>query len=137
VVRRQPGPLDPGDGLGCVERGVAREERGAVPVRPDAEQDEVEPVRQLHLRRAQRVDLLLRDVHPVEKGPAGHALVRVRMIGRDDALVAPPDVPGAPVEVELGEPPVDALGRRAAGERDRERVAAVRAGRDPAGAELR
>ena len=45
------------------------------------------------------MDLLLRNRHVVEQRLAGHALVRVGVVRRDDALVAPPDVPGRPVEV--------------------------------------
>ena len=56
-------------------------------------------------------------------------LVRVRVVGRDDALVAPPDVPVRPVEVELGEPLVDRARGRAARERDAERAGAPRRAR--------
>jgi hypothetical protein len=45
-------------------------------------------------------------------------------------------VPRRPVELELRQPAIDALGRRAAGERDRERVVPACAVGDPARAEL-
>jgi hypothetical protein len=82
------------------------------------------------------VNLLLRDGDAVEERPPGHALVRVRVVRRDEPLVAPPDVPRGPVEVERGEPLVDDARRRAAGEGDREPVAPARAVGDPAGAQL-
>jgi hypothetical protein len=93
-----------------------------VPVRPDPEQDEIEARRQLDLRRAQRVDLLLGHADTVEERLAREALVRVGMVRRDVALVAPPDVPAGPVEVLTREPLIDGRGRRAAGQGDPERT---------------
>jgi hypothetical protein len=116
---------------------VAREERGRVAVGAEAEEDEVERARKVDVGRAQRVDLLLGNRYAGEQGLAGEALVRVGMVRRDEAVVAPPDVPGRPVEVELRQPLVDRPRRRPARERDAERRAAARTLGDPAGAEFR
>jgi hypothetical protein len=107
-----------------------------VPVRAEAEEDEVEALGQLRLGRAEGVDLLLGDGDAGEERLAGEALVRVRVLGRHEALVAPPDVPGVPVEGKLREALVDAAGRRAAGERDAEGRASASSLGDPAGREL-
>jgi hypothetical protein len=103
----------------------------------DAEEDELERVGQLHVDRPKRMHLLLRDRNAGEERLARHPLVRVFVIRWDDAVVAPPDVPGRPVEVTLGQPPVDRLGRAAARERDPERARPLGAPGDPVGAELR
>jgi hypothetical protein len=77
------------------------------------------------------MDLLLRDLHPREQGLAGEALVRVLVLGRDEALVTPPDVPGAPVKIGVGEPFVYGSRSRAAGEGDAKRVRRAGAFGDP------
>jgi hypothetical protein len=58
------------------------------------------------------------------------------MVGRDEALVAPPHVPGAPGEVESGEPLVGGARGGAAGERDPEGTRLPRPLRDPVGSQL-
>ena len=60
----------------------------------EAEQDEIEALRQLDVGGAQRVDLLLGDRHPREESLAAQALVRVGIVGGHQPLVAPPDMPG-------------------------------------------
>jgi hypothetical protein len=106
------------DRLGGLELGPARVERGRVAVRADAEQDEVELVGQLDIGRAQGMDLALGNGHAVEERLAREALVRVGMIGRNEPLVAPPNVPVLPVERQRRESPVDGWSGRSARERD-------------------
>lgn len=106
-------------------------ERAGVAVRPDPEQDEVEALGELDLLRAERMDLILRNRNVSEQRFPRQALVRVLVLGRDEPLVAPPDVPRAPVELELGKTLVDSPGRRSAGQGDSERIVALRASGDP------
>jgi hypothetical protein len=115
---------------------VAGVEGCGVAVRPNAEEDEVERLRQLDVSGAERVDLLLRDRDSVEERLPREALVGVLVIGRDEALVAPPDVPRLPGQLELGEALVDGPDPRSAGERDSEGLAPARPLGDPAGPEL-
>jgi hypothetical protein len=136
VRRRHPrlGNLDERAGVGelLLVPGI---ERSGVAVGADAEQREVEGLRKRDVRRAQRVDLLLGDRDALEQRLAGQPLVRVRVLGRDEALVAPPDVPPAPVELEPGETLVDRARRRPPGERDAERASRTGSLGDPAGRE--
>jgi hypothetical protein len=76
------------------------------------------------------MNLLLRHADTVEERLAREALVRVGVVRRDVALVAPPDVPAGPVEVLTREPLVDRRGGRATGQGDPER-ARTGARRDP------
>jgi hypothetical protein len=115
---------------------VPREEGRRVPVRAEAEEDEVERPRQADLERAERMDLLLRDRRPGEKRLPRQPLVRVGVLRRDDALVAPPDVPGRPVGLELRQALVNGPRCRATGQRDPKRRLSLCALRDPAGAEV-
>ncbi len=134
--RRHPGLGDvddrPGVGELLLVPGV---QRGRVAVGADAEQHEVEGFRERDARRAQRVDLLLRDGNAPQQRLAGQPLVRVPVLGRDEPLVAPPDVPRAPVELEPGEMLVGRARRRPAGEGDAERASRPGALGEPAGRE--
>jgi hypothetical protein len=105
-------------------------------VRAEAEEHEVERLRQLDVPRAKRVNLLLRDRDAIEERLARHPFVRVLVIRRDEPLVAPPDVPGGPLELHTGQPLVGRTRRGAAGQRDPKRVSAAGTRRDPAGREL-
>ena len=113
---------------------MAGEERCRVPVGAEAEQDEVEALRQLLLRRAQWMDLFFGNGDAREELLAGEVFVRVLVVGRHCALVAPPDVPRRPVERKLGELRIDGARSRPGGERDPKRRAPFRARRDPLGA---
>ena len=107
---------------------VAGEERGRVPVGADAEQDEVERApgaRASSERSGWICSSGIGDAR--EERLAGQALVRVGVVGRHEALVAPPDVPRRPVELQLRKPLVDGARRRAARQRDPERRSALRA----------
>jgi len=123
------------DGRRRLELGLPRKEGGGVPVGADAEQDEVEPLRQLDACRAQRMDLILRHRDFRQKRLAREALVRALVLGRHVALVAPPHVPAIPSKFLLRQLLVDGLDARAAREGDAELVAA-RAPCDPSGREL-
>jgi len=74
-----------------------------VPIGADPEEDHIEARRELDVRRAERMDLLLGHGDSVEERLAREPLVRVGVIRWNVTLVAPPDVPGPPVEVVLGE----------------------------------
>jgi hypothetical protein len=81
------------------------------------------------------MDLLVRNGDTRQQRLAGETLVRVRMVGRDEALVAPPDVPRAPLELDPGEALVGGRGGRASGECDPERTRRPSPLGDPAGRE--
>ena len=123
-----------------VELGEAREQRGDVPVRAEAQQDQVElaaAVRPqlLFVRRSGRCHVRVRlvggrhRVHPrrvcadhVEQVQLDAAVVAVAGVGRHVALVAPPEVHLRPVHcrrVEPREGTVDLVGDGPAGQRDR------------------
>ena len=100
-----------------------------MPVRPDAEQEEVElgVVELLLVPRSGCFlpELALDAVHasgraldPVEQRPLRHAVVRVLVLGRHTALVAPPELDLAPVRLELRGLLVCAFGCLPAGEHD-------------------
>src|SRR5581483_550850 len=99
------------------------EERRDVSVRAEAEQDEVERADAAELARV-LLDALhpvygaRRDREPVEERLLRHAEVRALVLGRDAALVSPPDVDAAPVGLELRRDLVRVLRRRASGEDD-------------------
>jgi hypothetical protein len=136
VRRGHPGLGDVDDRAGVGELPlVPRIERGGVAVGADAEQHEVEGLRERGVRRAQRMDLLLGDRDALEQRLPGQPLVRVRVLGRDEAFVAPPDMPCAPVELEAGETLVSRPRRRPPGERDAERASRTGSLGDPAGRE--
>jgi hypothetical protein len=82
------------------------------------------------------MDLVLGDPDAVEERLAREPLVRVGMMGRHVALVAPPDVPAPPVEVALGEALVDGADGRSAGQRDPKRLGLDGAVSDPGGGVL-
>ena len=135
MVGRAPGLGDVDERARIVELLlVAGEERCHVPVGAQAEQDEVEALRQLLLRRAQWMDLLFGNGDAREELLAGEGFVRVRVAGRHCALVAPPDAPRRPVERKLGELRIDGPRSRAGGECDPKRRPPFRALRDPLGA---
>jgi hypothetical protein len=81
------------------------------------------------------MNLRLRHVDAGEERLPRELLVREIVVGRNVALVAPPDVPALPVEGLLREPLVDAADRRATGERDPKGPARGTPG-DPAGGVL-
>jgi hypothetical protein len=108
-----------------------------MPFRPDAEQNEVEPGGKLRVPRPEGVDLLFRDADAREERLAGEALVRVLVVGRDEPLVTPPDVPRAPIDRDAREALIDGSDRRAAGEGDPEGEGPARPLRDPGSGELR
>jgi hypothetical protein len=82
------------------------------------------------------MDLVLGDTDPIEKSLAREPLVRVGMIGRHVALVAPPDVPVRPVELALGEALVDGTDGRSAGQCDPKRLGLDGTVSDPGGGVL-
>jgi hypothetical protein len=115
-------------------RGLGEKARG-VAVAADAEQDQVEPWKLLspeelpQLHFIGRCRLIRRQLAPhpvdapdrnvVEECLAGHAVVRVFVVGRDVTLVPEEDVDPAPVYalgVVAGQDPVRRLRGRAAGE---------------------
>jgi hypothetical protein len=108
-------------------------ERAGVPVRSDSEQDEIEAVGELDLLRTERVDLILRNRDASEQRLPRQALVRVLVLGRDEPLVAPPDLPRGPTKLEPRKVLVDGPGRRTTGQGDSERILALRALGDPRG----
>ena len=142
VRERRPGSDDPAFGL---SQGIAAgEQAGGVAVGPHAEPDEVERGRlvaagvegqpQLALvRHRGEVEvgrLGLHAVNPIgthvrqvgDEHPVRHAEVRLRVVRRHGALVAPEELDPAPVDrvaaAWLEDHRVDGLGRAAAGERD-------------------
>jgi hypothetical protein len=66
------------------------------------------------------MDLLLRQRHLRKEAVARELLVRELVVGRNVALVAPPDVPVRPVELALGQPLVDLADGGAARQSDPE-----------------
>jgi hypothetical protein len=107
-----------------------------VPVRPDAEKDEVEAVRKLDVDRTERMDPVFAHADAPEQGFPREALVRELVAGWDVTLVAPPNVPRLPVQVEPGEALVDETNGRPTRERDPERVTPRRPTGNPARGEL-
>jgi hypothetical protein len=81
------------------------------------------------------MNLRLGHVDPGEELLPRELFVRELVMGRNVALIAPPDVPVLPVEALRREPLVDGADRRAAGERDA-KGPAVRTPGDPAGGVL-
>jgi len=53
-------------------------------------------------RRRHRMKISRRNRHTIDQGIAGHAQIAARVVGRHVALVAPPDVQGAPVDRVAG-----------------------------------
>jgi hypothetical protein len=89
-----------------------------VAVRPETEEDQVECRRERDVGRAQRMDLAVGNVDPVQERFTREALVRVRVVGRNVPLVAPPNVPVGPVDVVPRQSFVDRAGCGTAGERN-------------------
>jgi hypothetical protein len=106
-----------------------------VPIRTDAEEDEIEGVRKLDVRRPEGMDLRLGHLDLGQERLAREALIRELVIRRNIALIAPPDVPRGPVEPHPGEAFVHRADRRPARERDAE-LPRARPFRDPAGGVL-
>ena len=122
----QPAPL--------VQRVRARKQRRRVPVRADAEDQDVERGRQQLLVVARggvpvgalglhAVDLRGGDRHPGEQGRAHHPVVAVGVVRRHRALVAEEHVHPGPVDRRRPRQlPVHRLGRPPARQRDRARA---------------
>ena len=112
-----------------VERGRAGEEGGRVPVRAEAEQDEIEWLAleggivslSRFDRRPFRRDRMHRrhDDEPFEKGFAYEQLIRTGIVGRNATVVAEPEVGISPVGVSGRRELVGTAGGGAARENDR------------------
>jgi hypothetical protein len=68
------------------------------------------------------MDLLLGHRHLREQCLARETLVRALVVGRNVALVAPPDVPVPPIELEVAQALVDGADRGAAGQSNPKRL---------------